>query len=54
MSIDSEKTIMMAALVGCKFFKFPLKYLGVPLSDAKLKVVDWQGIIDKVQDKISN
>jgi hypothetical protein len=49
LNITMEKGNILAALVGCKLFSFPLKYLGVPLSDSKLKLHDWHMIIDKVQ-----
>jgi hypothetical protein len=49
-----EETSNMAALIGCKLSFFSLKYLWVPLFDAKLKLHDWYSIIDKVQQKIPN
>jgi hypothetical protein len=44
----------MDSLIGCNLSTFSLKYLGIPLSDSKLKISDWQGIIDKVHKKIPN
>jgi hypothetical protein len=54
LNLDNEEIIMLAAVTGCKLSTFPLQYLGVPLSDKKLKSSNWQGIIDKVQDKTQN
>jgi hypothetical protein len=51
MNLDSVEVTRLAATIGCKLSTFPLKYLGVPLSDNKLKLANWQGIIDKVQNK---
>jgi hypothetical protein len=48
-NIIMEEATILTALVGCKISSFPLKYLGVPLSDGKLKLHDWHSIIDKVQ-----
>jgi hypothetical protein len=45
---------MFAALAGCKLSQFPLKYLGVSLSDKKLSYAEWNGVIDKVQKKLPN
>jgi hypothetical protein len=42
----------LAGIIDSKFFIFPLQYLGVSLSDSKLKLYDWQTIIDKVQSKV--
>jgi hypothetical protein len=51
MNLDSVEVTRLAATIGCKLSTFSLKYLGVPLSDNKLKLANWQGIIDKVQNK---
>jgi hypothetical protein len=45
---------MLAALARCKLSTFPLQYLGVPLFEKKIKICEWQGIIDKVQGKTQN
>jgi hypothetical protein len=42
----------LAGIIDSKFFIFPLQYLGVSLFDSKLKLYDWQTIIDKVQSKV--
>jgi hypothetical protein len=42
----------LAGIIDSKFFIFPLQYLGVSLSDSKLKLYDWQTIINKVQSKV--
>jgi hypothetical protein len=51
LNLSQEEAAGLASLVGCKLFTFPLKYLGVPLSDDKLKNNDWKDLIDKVQQK---
>jgi hypothetical protein len=54
MNITMEDANILAVLVSCKISSFPLKYLGVPLFDGKIKIQDWHTIIDKVQQKIPN
>jgi hypothetical protein len=49
--VSEEEAVDLASLVGCKLSTFPLKYLGVPLSDVKLKNSGCQYHIDKVQQK---
>jgi hypothetical protein len=53
-NLSQEEVVALASLVCCKLSTFLLKYLGVPLSDAKLKISDWQDLIDKIQRKIPN
>jgi Reverse transcriptase (RNA-dependent DNA polymerase) len=53
-NLSQKEAAALASLVGCKLSTFPLKYLGVPLSDAKLKISDWQDLIEKIQHKIPN
>nr|XP_045084453.1 uncharacterized protein LOC123493985 [Aegilops tauschii subsp. strangulata] len=42
--------IMGASMDACK--KFPCKYLGMPLSDSRLKMVDYEEYIDKILSKV--
>ena len=42
--------IMGASMGACK--KFPCKYLGMPLSDSRLKMVDYEEYIDKILSKV--
>jgi hypothetical protein len=44
---DGEAT-QFANLPGCKVFSFPIKYLGVHLSDKKLRPCDWNVLLDKL------
>jgi hypothetical protein len=53
-NLSQEEASMLASLIGCTLSKFLLKYLGVPLSDSKLKCRDQQPIIDKIKNKIPN
>jgi hypothetical protein len=40
LNLSQEEASMLVSLVGCTLSKFPLKYLGVLLSDFKLKCRD--------------
>lgn len=40
-------------MLGCKVEKLPLKYLGLPLSNRRLKVADWDFLIQCIQRRLS-
>jgi Reverse transcriptase (RNA-dependent DNA polymerase) len=54
LNLSQEEASELASLVGCSLSQFSLKYLGVLLSDSKLKCKDWQPIIEKIQNKMPN
>ncbi|KAL4195386.1 hypothetical protein AMTRI_Chr05g73140 [Amborella trichopoda] len=41
----------LASILGCKVEKFPLKYLGVSISDRKLNRATWDPLIHRCQVK---
>ncbi|WOL00576.1 hypothetical protein Cni_G09289 [Canna indica] len=43
-----------AAILGCKQGAFPLKYLGLPLREGRLLFEDWNGIIEKVDRRLTS
>ena len=50
---DEEKYMQYAELFNCQMGRFPIKYLGVPVSPSKLHVCDWAPLIDKNEKKLS-
>lgn len=54
MNIAQEEAKQLAVVIGCKVTSFPIKYLGVPLHDKKLRRNDWGLILDKIASKIKN
>lgn len=52
-NLEPEVARVMAGIFRCKLSKFPLKYLGVPLSDTNFKVSDWSFLVDKIKKKIT-
>ena len=50
---DDEKYMQYAELFNCKIGRFPIKYLGVPVSPNRLHVCDWTPLLDKNEKKLS-
>jgi hypothetical protein len=50
---DNDVTVLYACMFNCKVGKLPMKYLGVPVSFAKLKSVDWNYVDAKVLKKLA-
>jgi hypothetical protein len=46
--MTKEEASVLANIICCQLSEFPLKYLGVPLSDCKMRLSDWHNILDKV------
>jgi hypothetical protein len=42
----------LAASLGCPITQFPCRYLGMPLSDRRLRKNDLQPILDKLRNKV--
>lgn len=40
-NISEEAGNALAQIFGCTSTTFPIKYLGVPLTDRRLKISDW-------------
>lgn len=51
-NIDNLEDLAMT--FQCKTTQFPIKYLELPLHDRKLKVADWQFLVDKVESKLQH
>lgn len=49
--INTNQLGSLANTFRCKTASFPIKYLGLPLHDRKLRVSDWRFLIDKVDKK---
>jgi hypothetical protein len=49
---DESHLAVAAAEFPCQIFEFPIKYLGIPLSVAKLPKVVIQSLVDQVADKL--
>jgi hypothetical protein len=54
MNLLPQEAHHLAALIGCKVSSFPIKYLGVPLHDRKLRINDSDVLVHKVIGKLSN
>lgn len=44
----------LARTMGFRIGKFPTKYLGVQLSDKQNRIVNWGGLIGKIQKRVDN
>lgn len=44
--------IQYAELFNCQVGLFPIKYLGVPVSPSRLKVLDWLPLVDKGNNRL--
>lgn len=53
-AINTDQLDTLATSFKCKPASFPVKYLGLPLHDRKLKIRDWFFLIDKVEKKLQN
>jgi hypothetical protein len=45
---------MYSQLFGCKSGTFPFRYLGIPMHFRKLRNADWQGLIERIEKKLSS
>jgi hypothetical protein len=44
--------LRVANMLNCRLGKFPISYLGMPVSDKKLLVADWDFLIEKVGHRV--
>jgi hypothetical protein len=49
---DDDITSQYADIFNCQVGAFPIKYLGVPVSPSRLKVLDWAPLTDKNRKKL--
>jgi hypothetical protein len=50
--VNEGERSRLANLLNCRLGKFPMKYLGLPVSDAPLRVADWGFLPDKVGHRV--
>lgn len=51
--VDEEFLSLMAAACKCKIGFFPFNYLGIPLGADPKNISYWNGIVDRVERKLS-
>ena len=51
---DADQENQFSDLFNCQVGKFPIRYLGVPVSPSKLHLVDWAPLIEKNNKKLDN
>jgi hypothetical protein len=51
---EHERIQELADIMGCKAGSFPIKYLGLPLSNKKLAKGHYRELIQRVQNKLAN
>ena len=51
---DADQEKQFSDLFNCQVGKFPIRYLGVPVSPSKLHLVDWAPLIEKNNKKLDN
>ena len=44
----------LASILGFERKTLPTKYLGIPLKDKAYKLSNWEGIVNKLQDRVKN
>jgi hypothetical protein len=48
MGVPEPDKLKVANMLNCRLGKFPISYLGMPVSDKKLLVADWDFLTEKV------
>ena len=43
-----------AQLFGCKMGTYPFRYLGIPMNYRKLSNADWNGVLERIEKKLSS
>ena len=49
---DLEKSITFSEMFNCDVGKWPIKYLGVPVSGSRLRVADWLPLVEKINKRL--
>jgi len=49
---DSEKSNTFLKMFNCAIGKWPIKYLGVPISRSRLRVADWLPLVEKINKRL--
>ena len=50
--VDQHKKVRIANLLNCKLSAFPIKYLGLPVSDRRLSLEDWGFLVGNVGHRV--
>ena len=50
---DDQLDMLYADLFNCQIGRFPLKYLGVPVSPGRLHIKDWLPLVEKNEKKLA-
>lgn len=53
MVMDVLESTRVANLLNCKLGRFPIKYLGLPISHQKLSIHEWEPLYGKVVARVS-
>jgi len=48
---DDSLDLQFAELFNCQIGKFPIRYLGVPVSPSRLHIKDWLHLVEKNEKK---
>ena len=54
MGSAQEKTQSFERILTCKSGKFPLKYLGIPVDEKRIKNSDWNPAVEKIEKKMGS
>jgi hypothetical protein len=49
---DNEVDATFAEIFDCQIGKFPIKYLGVPITARRLHIIDWVRLEEKLEKKL--
>ena len=47
-----EEQLRAATMLNCKVGSFPFTYLGLPISDRKLTIEQWNFLVHKLSDRV--
>ena len=50
---DGALDLQYAELFNCQIGKFPIRYLGVPISPSRLHIKDWIHLVEKNEKKLA-
>lgn len=52
LGLDAQESQRVADLLNCKLGGFPIKYLGLPISNKKLSILEWEPLYGKVASRV--
>lgn len=53
MGMEAQEDHRVANLLNCKLGGFPIKYLGLPISDRHISIHEWEPLYSKVANRVS-